>query len=280
MTLLPDAGMAQETDEVTVVVATRNRPDRLRETVPRHRAPVVVIDNGSDHPLTVDGARVIRLEENLGAAARNIGVEQARTPYVAFADDDSYWAPGMLAAAVELFRSHPRTALLTAQVRVGAENRLDPVSAGMATAPLGTPPGGAGPSVLGFLSCATVVRRDAFLAVGGFEPRLVVYGEEALLAMDLAAAGWHLSYTPDLVVHHFPEPAGRDVSARHRREIRNRMLTAVLRRPPAVIAREVVAAVRTQPSVVAGLVPDVPWALRHRRRLPREVETALRTLGN
>jgi len=269
---------ALETDEVTIVVATRNRPDRLRETVPRHRAPVIVVDNGSDQPLAVDGTRLIRLEDNLGAAARNIGTEHARTQFVAFADDDSYWAPGSLARAAALLRSHPRTALLTAQVRVGAGGRLDRVSAGMAAAPLGTPPGGPGPAVLGFLSCATVVRREAFLAVGGFQPRLLVYGEEALLAVDLAAAGWRLCYAPELVVHHFPEPTGRNVRARRRREARNRMLTALLRRPPAVVAATIAATLRTDPAAVAGLLADLPWALRHRRRLPREVETALRIL--
>ena len=72
----------------------------------------------------------------------------------------------------------------------------------------------AGPAVLGFLACAVVVRRDAFLAAGGFQPRLHVYGEEALLAMDLAAAGWLLSYAPELTVRHLPRPAGRDSGAR------------------------------------------------------------------
>ncbi|GIE97522.1 glycosyltransferase family 2 protein [Paractinoplanes rishiriensis] len=181
--------MKIETDQVTVVVATRNRHDRLRDTVPRHRAPVVVVDNASDQPIRVPGADVVRLADNRGAAARNVGVERAGTPYVAFADDDSYWSPGSLARAARVLRQHPRAALLAAQVRVGADGRLDPVSAGMATAPLGWPAGAPGPAVLGFLSCSVIVRRDAFLAAGGFHPRLFVYGEESLLAMDLAAAG-------------------------------------------------------------------------------------------
>ncbi|WP_030437324.1 glycosyltransferase family 2 protein [Actinoplanes subtropicus] len=272
--------MTPETGDVTVVVVSHNRPDRLRETLPRHRAPVIVVDNGSDQPLGADGARLIRLDDNLGAAARNIGVERADTPFVAFADDDSYWAPGSLARAAELLHAHSRTAVLTAQVRVGAAGRLDPVSAGMATAPLGNPPGSPGPSVLGFLSCAVVVRREAFLAVGGFQPRLFLYGEEALLAMDLAAAGWRLSYAPDLVVRHFPEQAGRDPRARRRRETRNRVLTALLRRPPQQVAGAFAAALRSDPVAVAGLLGDLPWALRRRRSLPYEVETALRLLGN
>ncbi|GIF13810.1 glycosyltransferase family 2 protein [Actinoplanes teichomyceticus] len=273
------APAAVETDEVTVVVATRNRPDRLRETIPRHRAATIVVDNGSDQPLAVPGAEVVRLGENIGAAARNVGVERAGTPFVAFADDDSYWEPGALARAAEILRAHPRAALLTARVLIGPQGRLDPISAGMAEAPIGVPPGAAGPSVLGFLSCAVVVRRDAFRAAGGFQPRLFVYGEEALLAMDLAAAGHQLSYVSELVVRHFPEPAGRDTRARARRECRNRVLTALLRRPPAVAVRALAEAARSQPDALTDIARDLPWALRHRRRLPDAVESALRRLG-
>jgi N-acetylglucosaminyl-diphospho-decaprenol L-rhamnosyltransferase len=269
-----------ETDEVTIVVATRNRPRRLAETAAHHRAPVIVVDNGSDDPVRLPGADVVRLDANLGAAARNLGVERARTPFVAFADDDSFWAPGSLARAAALMRAHPRAALLAAEVRVGPAGRVDPVSAAMGAAPLGTPPGAAGPSVLGFLACAVVVRRDAFLAAGGFSPRLFVYGEEALLAMDLAAAGHQLSYVPSLQVCHFPEPSGRDPRARRRLETRNRLLTALLRRPPAAVVRTAVAALRDEPSVFGDVLRHLPWALGNRRRVPATVEDALRRLGS
>ncbi|MCI4066543.1 glycosyltransferase family 2 protein [Micromonospora sp. R77] len=135
------------TTDVTIVVATRNRRDQLLDLLPRHTAPVIVVDNGSDDgtPAAVAAAfprvRVVALGRNAGAgAARNVGVALADTPFVAFADDDSYWAPGSLERAGELLRRHPRTALLTGQVRVGRQARLDPVSAGMAQAPIGTAP--------------------------------------------------------------------------------------------------------------------------------------------
>jgi N-acetylglucosaminyl-diphospho-decaprenol L-rhamnosyltransferase len=267
-----------ETGDVTIVVATHNRPDRLAETMRHHHAPVIVVDNGSDEPLDLPGADVVRLDANVGAAARNIGVERARTPYVAFADDDSYWEPGALAAAAAMLRAHPRTALLAAEVRAGREGRLDPVSSQMAAAPLGTPPGAAGPAILGFLACSVVVRRDAFLAAGGFRPRLFMYGEEALLAMDLAAAGWRLSYAPSLLVRHFPEPTGRNPRTRHRLETRNRVLTALLRRPPHVVAQALADALGRHPAALLDVARDLPWALRNRRSLPAEVEQALRKL--
>jgi N-acetylglucosaminyl-diphospho-decaprenol L-rhamnosyltransferase len=268
--------------DVTVVVGTRNRRERLAETLGRHDAPVILVDNDSQDgtPEFVGqhfpDVRVVTLGHNAGAAARNVGAQLATTPFVAFADDDSYWAAGSLRRAAEVLHAHPEAALLTARVLVGPTARPDPLSAAMAAAPLGAPTGHAGPAVLGFLACAAVVRRDAFLGVGGFNAALHVYGEEALLALDLAAAGWQLSYVPSLTVHHLPTPAGRDDGARRRREARNKLLTALLRRPPAVIGRTVAAAWRDPVGrrALTDAARMLPWALRNRRALPARVERA------
>jgi N-acetylglucosaminyl-diphospho-decaprenol L-rhamnosyltransferase len=271
---------------VTVVVVTRDRRDELLGTLSHHPGPVIVVDNGSRDgtPEAVGAAfpsvDVVALPENLGAAARNVGVERARTPYVAFADDDSYWADGALARAAVVLDGSPRTALVSATVLVGPEGRVDPISTAMGEGLLGTPPGAPGPAILGFLACAVVVRREAYLAAGGFLPLLVQYGEEALLAMDLAAAGWYLSYVPDLVVRHFPSASGRDPAARRRREARNRVLTELLRRPLPHVGRTVWSAlgdpagrrgVLDAAAALTAVLPD-------RRRLPAEVERSLRVL--
>jgi hypothetical protein len=187
---------------------------------------------------------------------------------------------GSLRRATAFLAAYPRAGLLTARVQVGPEGRLDPVSAYMATAPLGTRTDLPGPSVLGFLACAAVVRRAAFLSVGGFAPPLHVYGEEALLAMDLAAEGWGLSYLPSLTVRHLPTPAGRNTTARARREVRNRLLTTWLRRPAGVGARAALAALtdpRERPGLLAAL-GELGWVMRDRRRLPAHVEADLATL--
>jgi GT2 family glycosyltransferase len=269
--------------DVTIVVASRNRRNRLLRSLGEHRAPVILVDNGSDDgtPDAVAAAypdvHVVRLDDNLGAAARNLGVELAATPYVAFADDDSHWEEGSLRRAVELFRAYPRVGLLAASVLVGPAGRLDPISAYMDTAPLGTRPDLPGPSVLGFLACSAVVRREAFLAVGGFAPRLLVYGEEALLAMDLAAAGWGLSYVPELRVRHHPGPENRNAEARARWEVRNRLLTAWLRRPARVGVRAALDAMRTGTGRAAlrSALREAGWVLRDRRLLPPDLESAV-----
>lgn len=272
--------------DVTVVIASRNRRSQLLRHLPRHRAPVILVDNGSDDgtPDAVEEqcphVRVIRLPDNRGAAARNPGVAAADTPYVAFADDDSWWEGDAPDRAARLFAAHPRVALLTGRVLVGEDGRPDPISVAMATAPLGTEPDLPGPSVLGFLACAAAVRRDAYLAVGGFEPHLHVYGEEALLAMDLAAAGHGLAYVPDLVVRHMPLPGGRDPGARRVRQLRNDLLTTWLRRPAGLGARAAWRAASTPDgrSALAAAARDLGWVWHNRRPVPAALEAALRTL--
>ncbi|TYB47953.1 glycosyltransferase family 2 protein [Actinomadura chibensis] len=265
---------------VTIVVATRDRADELRRSLRHHTAPVIVADNASADG-TADvaaeaGATVLRLPRNLGAAARNVAVRHAATRYVAFADDDSWWAPGSLERAAAILDAHPRTALLAARVLVGADERLDPVSGEMARSPLGRPDGLPGPAVLGFLACSVVVRRDAFLDAGGFSDVLHFGGEEELLALDLAAAGWGLAYAAELVVHHHPATAGRDPAARRRRQVRNRLLTAWLRRPLPAVARTAAAALgsRDGRAGLAAAVRALPALARARRPVPPAVEAA------
>jgi hypothetical protein len=176
---------------------------------------------------------------------------------------------------------YPRAGLLAARVLVGPNGRLDPVSAAMASGVLGTRGDLPGPSVLGFLACAAVVRRDAFLAVGGFNPRLVTYGEEALLAMDLAAAGWGLAFVPSLVVRHLPA-GGRATAERQRRQARNDLLTTWLRRPWETGLRAAARAFSSSSAAERGGLRDamtqLPWVLRHRHGLPSTVEDGLRRL--
>jgi GT2 family glycosyltransferase len=265
---------------VTIVVATHNRLERLRESLPHHEGPVIVVDNASTDG-TADALDVIRLERNRGGAGRNVGVEAARTPYVAFCDDDSWFAPGALARAAALLDAHPRLALVQARILVGPDERLDETCAAMARSPLAPADGQPGHPLLSFVACAAVVRRSAFLAAGGFSERLAVGGEEELLSWDLAAAGWLLSYVPEVVAHHHPtrhRPGRRELLAR------NALWTAWLRRPAGVAARRsaaIVARAARDPATargVAGALAGVPWVLRARRVSPPHVEAMRRAL--
>lgn len=271
-----------ERSAVTTVVMTRNRRERVVRTLSHLAGPVVLVDNGSDDG-TVEAVRelgradvtVIALAQNRGAAARNVGVEAARTPVVAFSDDDSWWAPGALARAAELFEEHPRLALLAARLLVGDAERLDAVCEQMAAAPLGSSTDLPGVDVLGFVACGAVVRREAFLACRGFDEVVFFPGEEERLSLDLAAAGWGLAYVEDVVAHHHPSPPGDDGGARQALIARNHLLTAVMRRPWRVVVRRASQSWSTGESGRRGVIdalPRVPRALLRRRRVPAWVE--------
>jgi GT2 family glycosyltransferase len=281
---------------VTVVIATRNRGIELLETLARLRAlherpPIVVVDNGSTDGTAelvraaYPGVRVIGLRRNLGGAARTVGVRLVDSPYVAFSDDDSWWAPNALSRAAELLDRHPRLAVLAARVLVGPDRRLDPVCQEMARSPLPPAADLPGPPVLGFIACGAVVRRAAFLEVGGFDVRLGVGGEEELLSVDLAARGWGLAYVDEVVAYHHPSPS-RDPSGRRRVQVRNALWSAWLRRPLGGAARRtarLASLALHQPGASSGLLLamlGLPWVLRERRPVPRELEAALRTLAD
>lgn len=272
---------------VGVVVVTRDRADDLAVTLEHLRrdagaARVVVVDNGSrDGSVAVAATagppvEVVALPDNLGAAGRNVGAARLDTPYIAFADDDSWWAPGALSAAADLFDAHPRLGLLNGRVLVEAEERLDPVCAEMAASPLPAAPDLPGPSLLGFIACGAVVRRDAFLAAGGFATELGVGGEEELLALDLAAAGWGLCYVDAVVAHHHPSPS-RNPAGRRRRLAHNRVWIGWCRLPVAWALRRTAEQCRralADRAVAAGTVQalaDVRGLRRRRRVLPPPV---------
>ena len=286
--------MESASARVGVVVVTRDRRANTVESVGRLRelspgAPVAVVDNASTDG-TVEAVRtrfpevtVVRLPANLGAAGRNSGVSVTPCPYIAFSDDDSWWAPGALSRAADLFDANPRLGVVAAKVLVGPEERVDPVCQVMATSPLGA---GAGPGVgvLGFVACGAVVRRDAFLDVGGFRLGYGIGGEEELLAIDLRAAGWDLRYCPEVVAHHHPateRPPGAD---RRRRQARNAVRTAWLRRRFASAVRCTAALGRpawTDPAVRQGLSDafgDAAWIWRERVPVDPRLERDLRLL--
>lgn len=278
---------------VTVVVATRNRCERLRRCLSDlvalpDRPSVIVVDNGSTDNtealvrLRFPSVDLVRLPANHGAVARNVGARRARTPLVAFADDDSGWEPGALSRAAELMAEYPRLGLIAARVLVGPERKLDDTALAMRASPLGAEPGLPGPAVRGFLAFAAVVRRNAFLQTGGFDPVVFFMGEEERVAYDLARLGWGLVYRDDVVAWH--EPGRPSDPSRASLAARNRVLTSWMRRPLSVALRhtaELAAQVvrsRHARRAAAGLIRRLPAALAHRVPPDPAVEQSLQIL--
>jgi GT2 family glycosyltransferase len=248
--------------------------------------PVVLVDNGSADGTAeavraaFPGVEVVALSENLGAVGRNIGVRRLRTPYVAFCDDDTWWSPGSLSRAADVLDACPRLALVNARIVVEPSGAEDPIVAELRDSPVPGPDWLPGPALGSFLAGASVARRAAFQAAGGFSGRLWLGGEEELLATDLLSAGWEICYLDELTVHHRASPA-RDSTHRRRVGLRNTLWFTWLRRPFGPALRRTLFLARTVPrdrvSLLGALdaVRGAGWLLTERRPRPAVVEARL-----
>lgn len=219
--------------DLTVCICTHNRPRYVRDcldglrrqTVPRHRFALQLVDSGS-HPLVAaelqglaiqHGARLIRLDQPGVSIARNAGAWAARTPFIAYIDDDAIpagdwvdtildaiaqpgrppaliggrilpqweiplpgWWPQSLRGVLSIIEHEGRGEYRTASV----PRSLEPYAANM------------------------VVHVLSLLAAGGFGGAVGRYGstllsdEEVQLAWMLQDAGYSVRYDSRITVHH------------------------------------------------------------------------------
>jgi hypothetical protein len=164
---------------VSVIIPTFQRREqvvRAVESVLAQTYPateVIVVDDGSTdatvHAMAGFGGRVLYLQQaNAGpAAARNLGLRHASGEIVAFLDSDDRWLPRHLATIVASLANHPRTVVASTCPGFGFGARLFGQPTGL-VAPLPRLLIG---NFIGYPSC-TAARREALLAVGGFDEEL------------------------------------------------------------------------------------------------------------
>lgn len=165
----------------------------LRSVLSQDLAPeeVIVVDDGStdqtDELIARDfpGVRVIK-QSNAGvAAARNRGVKEAASEWVAFVDADDIWLPSKLRRQHDAVRALPQTRLCYTAWEVWSSDEPEPdteLIAKLSREDRAVP----GPS--GWIYCelledchvwtsTTMMRRDLFLELGGFDESLRI-GED------------------------------------------------------------------------------------------------------
>jgi GT2 family glycosyltransferase len=196
----------------SIAVLNYQRRDALRralDTARRQRYPVEIlaVDNGS----TDGSAEMVRAEfpdvhlvalaENIGAAARNAGVEAAKGDIVFTLDNDVlFTTPDDVERALEVFARHPRAAVVSFAI-LGPDGRL---SRRDWCHPRDVESWGDREFLTDYvLEGASACRREAFLAVGheGWD-----------LALRVLDAHWDLVYTPQVRVHHLVDPSVRPSS--------------------------------------------------------------------
>ena len=201
-----------ELRDVTVVIPVRDRRAalvRLLAALPEVGA-VIVVDDGSADAGAMRviaqewNARLVRHDVSQGpAAARNSGLRQVVTPYVAFLDSDVVPEAGALEVLVRDLRD-PAVAMVAPRVlalpvdRPGWVARYEDVHSSL---DLGAAAGRVAPGTrLSYVpSAALLARRDALGA--GFDAGMRV-AEDVDLVWRLARDGWVVRYQPAALVRH------------------------------------------------------------------------------
>jgi mycofactocin system glycosyltransferase len=189
----------------------KDRADALRRCLesvrrlqyPQDRLEVLVVDDGSsdDTPVVARamGACVMS-SGGLGrgpAAARNRGARAARGEILAFLDSDCMASARWLADLVEAFEDRGLAAVGGRVDGMHTSAALDRYEAEMSSLCLGARERSAqlGSDTFYLPSCNLLVRRSAFMDVGGFREELHV-GEDVDLSWRLRDRGWAIAYLP------------------------------------------------------------------------------------
>src|SRR5262245_21341382 len=237
---MPSASAPSVEPLVSLVVCTCDRAPALRRCFERIAAndfdprawELIVVDNGSSDEtgaLIREFAanatfRVKMLHESRRGKSNALktGVAAAAAPIVAFTDDDCYVEPDFLTQIVSAFDNGDygfiggRVLLhdpCDAPVTIKEETEVERFPAGTCLVP-------------GAVHGANMaVRREAWQAVGGFDPLLGPGGrlvaEEIDLLTRISFAGWNGAYLPGPTVRHHhgrkPGPGLIDVTSRYAR---------------------------------------------------------------
>lgn len=178
---------------------------------------VLVVDNASaDDSLQAlaefPQVRLIRLPENKGfSAAVNVGIREAKTPYVLLLNNDTEAAPGFVEELEQELERHPKAFAVSAQMRsLHQRDVMD--SAGDYYCALGWAYGyGKGHPVGGyekprriFSACAgaALYRREVFDRIGLFDELHFAYLEDIDIGYRAAIFGYSSWYAPKAVVYH------------------------------------------------------------------------------
>jgi N-acetylglucosaminyl-diphospho-decaprenol L-rhamnosyltransferase len=228
--------------ETTAVVVYYRTPVALATCVAALAAQglpadqIVVVDNAAAEdgryapPLPNQGCRWVRSETNCGfGAACNLGALGRRRPFLLFLNADVNLMTGGLEALVRRARSDPTVGVVgpriydaVGEIELNARRfpRLRTGLLGRASRltrvlrKLGVVPGDLAGATQGAVrvdwvsGACMLVRREAFLAVGGFDEQYWMYWEDADLCKRLADQGWSTWFESAAVARHATGSSG------------------------------------------------------------------------
>jgi glycosyltransferase involved in cell wall biosynthesis len=213
--------MTENIYDLSLVICTRNRADRLAQTLKRVSTirsrlawELIVADNGSTdrtsaavEQYAAASNHPVRLIYNAGRGvsfARNAGWQSAKSGIVAYIDDDCYPVENYVDAVFDCFSKDPALGFVGGRIllhdpsdrKITIQECLQRLSF---PANSFIPPGAIHGANLAF-------RRAALADVGGFDvwfgPGALFVAEELELLARISAAGWTGAYDPAPLVYH------------------------------------------------------------------------------
>jgi GT2 family glycosyltransferase len=226
------------TSRVSVGITTRDRPASLRRCVASLAlaadlvAEALVFDDNSNPPaseaLEVHGTPPVRIMRDESApgyvAGRNRLVEAAKNPWVLLLDDDARLLDRDALHRAMRVLADDRTVAAVAFAQAEADGRPWPAA-------MQPSPAAGVRRVRSFIGFAHLLRRDVFLALGGYRELLGFGGEEKEYCLRLLDAGYSVVYRSDALVAHVPDRAGRNAQRYLRHVTRNDCLLSLLDDP-------------------------------------------------
>lgn len=212
----------------TIVITTKNRKSELvtalRSAVQQiPRSEIVVIDDGSTDGTTemvraeFPEVIVYRHSESLGCVVRrNEGAKLATGDVVVSIDDDAeFTAPYTVAQTLSEFSNPSIGAVAMPYIDVRKSDRINQKA----------PEQSAVWITSSYIGTAHAVRKDVFLALGGYREDLVHQGEEMDFCVRMLDAGYFVRVGNASPIHHH-ESERRDFSRMDRYGARNAILFA------------------------------------------------------
>jgi GT2 family glycosyltransferase len=225
--------------ELSIIVPTRDRPDRVAELLRRLAAiadeatfELLIVDGSMDQETEaavasardgVGGSLVYLREPDLPSpAARNVALEAAHASVCLFLNDDCWPLPGLLAHHAAFHRSRPEHAaamigrtipfwpyeptpferwLETSGYRHRYDSIADAENAGWRH----------------FLTFNASAKTALLREVGGLDERFVMGFEDNELGLRLERAGMRLQYDPEALVEHYHPTSLADTLRQYRR---------------------------------------------------------------
>ncbi|MBP2369421.1 glycosyltransferase family 2 protein [Pseudonocardia parietis] len=240
----PPASPPTSAEPMTVVVATRGRPESVRRCVAAILAgdhpdlTVLVVDNDPPDGRTRavveefggDGVYYVREPRRGASVGRNRGLAEARTPVVAFTDDDTEPDPGWASRIAGAFAADPQLTGLSGPVLAARLETAQERAADVALAwnkgfvqrrfRLDDPPSDApvfpfSPGLFG-IGANLAVRTGRVRELGGFDEALgpgrpTRGGEDIELLVRIVLGGGTLAYLPAAYVWHHHRPSDEEL---------------------------------------------------------------------